>query len=311
MNDIDFLNAINSSLLDLENNLFKEKNEDYPNIFILGLPRSGTTLLAQVLFNNLDIKCTNNLMSKFWETPLIGLKLSELILKNKYSDYKSTYGKAKNISDPHEFSWFWHKHLKIYDIEAYNPALASEEIDWIFFKNVLVNFNHISKKIFIHKPLELIGYHLECFYKLFEKGIFIYIDRPLNEIACSLVDARLNYYGNINTWWGSYPPIEIYKKVKNKNFDKQISAQVFYLKKMYQEKFKLIDKKRLINVTYSDLCKNPQLIIDKVKKLSQNLDCEILQTDKPPLFSPSKTIYKRGDIYSKIVTELCKLQDEK
>lgn len=309
MKEMDFLNNLNGSLINLESQLLKNVDEKYPNIFILGLPRAGTTLLAQMLFNNLDIQCTNNLMAKFWDTPLVGLKLSELVISREKSDYSSTYGKTNVISDPHEFSWFWHKHLKLNDIEIYNPVAAAENIDWDNFKKILINFNHISKKPLIHKPLELIGYHLERFYKLLGKGIFIYIERPIKDIACSLVNARLKYYSDVNKWWGSYPTNDVFCRIKNENYAIQIASQVFYLEKMYQKEFEIINNDRLIKITYNDLCIQPQSVIDKIKKISKNLNFEIKQICNPITFTPSKKIYSE-ELYSKVISEINKLQND-
>src|SRR5437764_1046201 len=109
--DYEFLLRFNKNLEELESSLVMENvEEEYPNIFILGLPRSGTTLINQLIFNALDVGCTNNLMARFWDAPLCGTMLSKIILgKAKSNSYTSSYAASDNIMSPHQFAYFWRK----------------------------------------------------------------------------------------------------------------------------------------------------------------------------------------------------------
>src|SRR5581483_9026315 len=79
VSDYDFLTGLNKQLIPLESELLDMNvTEEFSNIFILGLPRSGTTLLSQIIFNNLDLACTNNLIARFWDAPLCGTHLSKI-----------------------------------------------------------------------------------------------------------------------------------------------------------------------------------------------------------------------------------------
>ncbi len=289
LNDKLFLKEFNKNLLNIEQKLkIDDIDENYPNIFLLGLPRSGTTLLSQILFNNLDISCTNNLIAKFWKAPLTGCYLSKLTIgKTKSSSYHSDYGQTKDIYSPHEFSWFWHELLKIKDITVYNPSQADEIIDWNNVRKILLNFNRIYENVFIHKVLELGIYHIKRFNNLFKKSIFIFIERNPKDIAISLANSRIAKYNDLDIWWSSYP-LE-YTELKSLPYWEQIAGQVYHLSKMYEEKIKLIDKERLIKIRYNDLCINPQKLLDNVKtKIKKLFDYEITQINTPRSFEVSK-----------------------
>ena len=58
----DFLAQLNENLADQEENLYKDYEIDFPFIFVFGLPRSGTTLITQVIAQSLNIGYINN----FW-----------------------------------------------------------------------------------------------------------------------------------------------------------------------------------------------------------------------------------------------------
>ena len=149
MRDQEFFQRLNMDLTGLENELFNSAiSEKYPNFFILGLPRSGTTMLNQLLFNCLNIACTNNLMAKFWETPLVGAYLSKTLLgKYKPQKYDSVYGKNNDIASPHEFSYFWHRLLSIKpsDIETYNADNIKNILNWNRIRLTFLNINLLYK----------------------------------------------------------------------------------------------------------------------------------------------------------------------
>ena len=105
-----FLQKFSLSLDTLESELESGEDEVYSNIFVMGLPRSGSTLLTQILYNNTDLYCTNNLIARFWDTPLVGTQLSKLTIpKVALSEYETFYGRTFVIDQPHEFSRFKHQ----------------------------------------------------------------------------------------------------------------------------------------------------------------------------------------------------------
>ncbi|MFB6307128.1 MAG: hypothetical protein ABEH43_09120, partial [Flavobacteriales bacterium] len=120
-----FFEKFNDSLLDMNDNLFRINPSPNINFFVMGLPRSGTTLLTQLLYNTLDIDCINHFVAKFWKTPLVGCYFSKYFLNNQNAiNYSSKYAKSWQIRAPHEFSWFWHRAflIDIGKINEYNPV---------------------------------------------------------------------------------------------------------------------------------------------------------------------------------------------
>lgn len=286
MNDMDsaeFLIKLNDSLLELETELNKSLVEEkYPNIFILGLPRSGTTLLTQLIFNCFDVSCTNNLMAKYWKTPLVGAHLSKILIGDfKPNCFDSFYGKDSNISSPHEFSYFWHDILKLDENNLFKRDTQSCSIDWVKLKNKFININNVFEKTVVYKPLELVGYFLNEFYSNFEKSFFIYIERNYKDVIFSLAKGRLDYYGDINKWFSSIPPNK--EDIDSEPYFTQIPSQVFNLRDFYFKKLKSIPEDRYIKIRYEDLCRNPMIVLNKVaEKLKNIFNFELKIINKPP-----------------------------
>ena len=103
-----FLIRLNNNLARTEHLYFQPVQEQLPNIFIIGAPRSGTTLLSQLITFVLDIGYINNFIARFWEAPLQGIRLSNIINTNlRQISFNSTHGVTSNLNGPHEFGYYW------------------------------------------------------------------------------------------------------------------------------------------------------------------------------------------------------------
>lgn len=99
-----------SKMLALNNQLTYEPGEfsdEYANIFIFGLARSGTTLVSQLIADNTDLGYINNLSASFWENPQYGVYLSLHLGVQTRISYGSDLGRTETIGDISEFGYFW------------------------------------------------------------------------------------------------------------------------------------------------------------------------------------------------------------
>ena len=264
-----FLQKFTLSLNTLESELESGEDEVYSNIFVMGLPRSGSTLLTQILYNNTDLYCTNNLIARFWETPLVGTQLSKLTIpKVALSEYESFYGRTFGIDQPHEFSRFWHQAIKLDDFENYDPQAIAEDIDWSQIKSKIINMNKILGGGIVFKPMELVGFHLNSMAENFEKSLFIYIERDSIDVAISILRARES--SGSDEWWGSYPPAKIFQRVKNLSLIDQIAHQVCYFRSLYEKYFSDTNNLQLFRINYRELCESPNQVLGEIKKAISN-----------------------------------------
>ncbi len=286
----EFITQMNASLIDLEHSLrCDEEDEHHANIMILGLPRSGTTLLAQTLFHTLDVACTNNLVARFWQTPLVGMSLSESVLgRQRLPSFSSSFGRTEVVTDPHEFSWFWQRHL-LFDTLAgtYDYGSVRHRINWRELKRDLVGMNCVADRPLVHKPLEFAGYFIDDFVRMLPCSVFVHIERDPAEVARSIAHGRLARAGNIDTWWSSYP--REYPELATRQFADQIGGQVHYLSEMYKTALDRIPEPRLVRTTYQDLCADPMTLVERVStsaKSTAGHDIAVIGRAGP--FTPSR-----------------------
>lgn len=299
--EFDFLKKMNSSLTALNEQLLTDRSEDFPNIFIMGLPRSGTTFLSQLIHNSLNVCTFNNLSAKFWEAPLVGAYLSKMVVPDKKNNVsRSYYAHTDEIEEPHEFSYFWRKQLLLENSYSLIRKEQKGCIDWNRLKNTLIGLNHIYQKCGVYKTLEYTGYFLSDFYELFPKSIYIYIYRDSFSVAKSIYKARRDY--SVEDWWGTVPPE--YHKLKDLSLYEQIAGQVYYLEKFYEESMSKLDNDRLIRVNYSDLCAHPNTFLDKLtSRIMSQFNFEVTQINTPESSVESSSSLGEGienELYSEL-----------
>lgn len=262
-----FLESMNRVLEEKEQSEYLDLEIEYPLIFVVGLPRSGTTLLTQIIAHGLKIGYINNITARFWSAPLHGLKLSDTLLgKNQTPKFKSEYGATESLSDIHEFGYFWRKRLNKKGFESITQAKKLEsEIDWNELKKVLANIQNYAQSGFVFKNIYG-SYHISKLDKLLQKTLWVYVERDPLDVAISNLNARNKFYGDPGKWWSYVPPE--YDKIKDLEAYPQIAGQIHYLKKFYyQELVKLSDsKKNEVFIHYEDLCANPSAFLDSIQQ---------------------------------------------
>jgi len=230
---------------------YSNKEFQWPPIFIIGPPRSGSTLLYQLLTHRYKFAYLQNQMEPHnYSIALDALK--KIDLHEKYaSDFQSVHGATKKPNGPHEGGFFWRRFFPR-DIHDYVPEHNLSEIEGFEIRNTLKFLEHHFDLPFLSKNMEA-GMRLHSLQKLFPEALYIVVKRDPRAIASSLLKVRLDMYGAKEEWW-SIRPKQYIDLIKLPYFE-QVAYQVVYI---YQAIFDdLIDPGRSINVQYEDLCKKP------------------------------------------------------
>jgi len=164
-----------------------------PPIFIVGAPRSGTTLLTQVLISSFELGYIDNISSKFWTNPLMGVIISNAIEPFQdriLSDYSSNIGFTKGANGPHEFGYFWKRWFsygKTHELtDAELKRIPSNEIQKEIHQ--LSSFFNIP---FLFKNAVAITLQVAFLARIFPKAIFLYCNRdPLFNAQSLLLSTK-------------------------------------------------------------------------------------------------------------------------
>lgn len=273
-----FLKEINGDLQVAERDLLKKEMKEYPIVLVVGALRSGTTLLTQWLANTKQFSYATNVLSRFYETPIIGAKIQRLLFDEKYNfrneilnfstkvDYISENGKTKGALAPNEFWYFWRRFFKYENLSVdYMPDNELEKVfDKDVFRKELMGIANVFDKPIVLKAM-IANYNIEFLDKILNKVIFIHIRRnPYTNIA-SILDARKKQYGDINKWYSFRIP-EIHELLKIHNPIEQIAGQIYYNNKAICEALSNVSEDRKIEIQYEDFCENPLAVYNSLRE---------------------------------------------
>lgn len=280
-----------------------------PNLFIFGLPRSGTTLLYQTIVKSLDIGYVNNLMARFWRAPLFGATLSKDVLgEDRSIELESVYATTKGPYGPHEFGYFWQHWLNIKNIEdTLDFNKGSVNVKWEQLNNVLGCVQDTFDKGLVFKTMYVANYIRE-FAQNFSMPLFIYIQRNPADVALSILEGRKAYYGDKSMWWSTFS--ENYFELEKLPYYKQIAGQVRSLRKTYEESLKLVNPDQVVRINYADLCENPDGLISEIQGRLNNLygyQQDRLIKNVSPLNKRSFSLEKLDEEKQKLINEITDL----
>ena len=271
----EFLSHLNERLDGMDDNLNVD-GKAFHNIFIVGAPRSGTTILNQLFAGCSDVGYVNNLMATFWRAPIAGALLSNRWMSQKYFSGVSAFGVTKDIREPHEFGGFWREQLHYPGIEQKAEA---QGVDWNHLKNTLNNISRVFHRPVVYKVFQLY-WHIREFHQVSPESKWIWIQRDTVDNAVSLLNSRRKKVGGVNAWLsakplgiepylGDNPHLEVVSQVELIN-----SWLECELGKLSAENWKRITYESLSNETeavFNDLCYwcEIDVIADKLSEASK------------------------------------------
>lgn len=277
-----FLFALNTFLENFEFRI--PTKPSHPVIFILGMSRSGTTVVYQTLVKYLQLGYPNNLIARFWRNPCIGTLLSRSIFgSDKSISFRSFFGNTPSITDPHEFGHFW-KHWFGFRNDC-TDVLSPEELnrtDWVGLSKLLQDMTRCFGMPVLFKQLAL-GFQAHLLSIKIPESHFIYVYRPSVDIASSLLKTRRERYGSEAIWFGLKPPK--WQQLLNQSPLEQICRQVEICTRLIHEQVTKISPERLCTIDYDHFRKFPMEVVQKIKSafgLAYDLSHEVLDTTPPP-----------------------------
>lgn len=250
---------------------------DYPVFYLIGTPRSGSTLFTQWIASTKAFAYPSNFLSRFYKAPYIGALIYEMVTNDKYQyrdefvdineeiNFSSSIGKTKGFKAPHEFWYFWRR---FFDFPEPPSAGATflKEFDADTYKKEVLLLQKAFKKPILFKS-HIINPYINEFSNLVEQAYFIHLYRdPISTIR-SLLKARKKWTGSRGKWF-SWKPRK-YDKIKDMDVYHQVAGQVYFLEKEILKKRSNLGNKYL-SFSYEELCSDPEDIYKKIKDKVDN-----------------------------------------
>ena len=272
-------------------NLYGNQKLKHQPIFIIGAPRTGSTIFYQTLTNQLNVLYINNLNCLLNKNLFFGFWCSFKLFKQRaHNCFQSDLGRTTSLNSPSECGEFWYRWLPTYK-HVIDKGETSEKIINQIRIEISAVINYYDKPLVIGNNNA--GLRIGLLKEIFPDAKYIVINRDPFFVAQSLLLARKKIHGDIINWWGMMP--KNYNKLLKKSPTVQVVSQYYFInKQIYQDLESYVNKDSWIEVKYSQLSDKKEITIDKIKKF--------LKFDKERKFFENNNVIENKEI--KIKQEL-------
>lgn len=255
------LSTMNEALAESHDALLGEAVDAPPTIHVIGSPRSGTTLLTQVLATGLDVSYVNNLVAAFWRAPVYGVRLSQKLLPDaRPTGFTSCCGRTSGIAEPHEFGYFWSDLLGYAELRQQAKSFEST-IDWQRVRRVLAGMTQAAGCPVLFKSF-LLAWHLRRATEEMPATRWVWVRRDPVDTAISILRARRSVYGDESRWFGVMPLQ--YNWLRHESPETQAAGQVYFFERAIEEQAATLPAGALTCVNYEELVISPQQVVTRV-----------------------------------------------
>lgn len=225
----------------------------HPPVFIIGSPRSGTTLLYQILLQRYHFAYFSNFMAKFYKIPVFAFWFSNVILNSKKHpvDFESFYGQTATLMGPHEAGRFWYRWFPQGD-HIYVPPGTTSESKLQELRQEILAMSAIAKAPVLVKNTYN-SMRIAPIIEAFPESCFIVLNRDPLDTAQSILKGRIKFTGHKEQWW-ALPPKEI-DKIRDHPYWEQVVEQVYYVYEQIAHDKARFGIERFYDVEYEKLCK--------------------------------------------------------
>lgn len=288
--------AVNDHLYDLETQLVSGYTEpQYPTIFICGPPRSGTTLLMQLVIACFKVGYVNNLMARFWKVPYIGAVLAHELRQrqpHRSPEFVSELGATYGYEGPHEFGFFW-QYWFPYNETHQTSEEDLQKQDKPRFRQELAAMESIFDAPLAFKNGIVLSLNIPTLATLFPKAVFLVCQREPVYVAQSILQSRMKTQRDKETWWSVKP--QEYTWLKTFPYSEQIAGQVYYTEKRIHKSLATLAPHRFLTLNYHHVCTNPTQQMERIQTLVDQAGYQLQPTGFQPITFDNTNAQKLPD----------------
>lgn len=235
-----------------------------PQLFIVGLPRCGATLVYQYIIHRLHVAYFTNGAGNRHYIPCITTTIQKLFRKPYISDFKSNYGRVSGPMAPREAGKIWGL---FFEGDKYQTFEDIPEQNRKNLYNLITCIQKIFGDVpFVNKNVRN-SLHIDALSKIFPESRFLIVERNIEDVALSILRGRKLIHGDYKIWFSVKP--RNYNQIKDLPIVEQIYHQIKDITECIKESIQKIDLYRVKLLKYEDFCKNPEIVIKQFSDIFQ------------------------------------------
>lgn len=274
----------------------------HPVVFIVGPPRSGTTLLAQVLAATGQFTFPSNLVARFYGSLAFAARVQEVlepILPKADSEFVSNFGRTKEWWEPSEFGFFWERHFPFGDCHELTEEQLSRADADRFVKELAAFEAGTGRPIFLKAIL--LTYHLSFLHRLVPTALFVRVTRSATYVIQSILLMRRRLFGDFQTWW-SIRPRNWRQLAELPNPVEQVAGQVSSVDQALNGACSQIPSGNWVTISYESFCDDTRAELSKLASALAELGYPLdIDERVPASFKPSRSRKVDNVMYERIL----------
>jgi hypothetical protein len=226
-------------------------------LFIVSLPRSGSTLFYLLLLQRFRLCYFSNLMARLPDSPVtVGRLIRHLGGASPPRSLANHFGNTRGWAAPNQgwaiFNRWLPGHLDYIDPARLDPAAVEE------MRRTVTALQHcfgapFASKWQRHAP------RLRALAAAFPEALFVHLRRSAEMTAQSILAGRREFLSDERAWLSARP--RNYEAIRNLSPVEQVCEQVCGLERDIAEDRRLIGEDRFFTTTYEDLCADPETVL--------------------------------------------------
>lgn len=246
----------------------------WPVVFIVGVPRSGTTLVLQWLARSGLVAWPSNFLARFYRAPYLGARIQQMLTDPAYAfrdefaelasgtgGLRSDLGKTRGLLAPNEFWYFWRRFFPDPADEWETAEPRGREPVWRFAAELAL-LEAAFERPFALKAM-IADWNIPFLDRLFPRAVFLHVRRDPRFNAQSLLEARVRFFGDAGQWYSFRPPE--YEELRRLRAEEQVAGQVLCTRRAVEEALSALPRERRLTVDYERFCERPQAVLDDLR----------------------------------------------
>ena len=231
-----------------------------PVVFILGLPRSGTTLVSQYLVHRLELAYWTNGVGRHPRAPVV----TTLLEKRRgpyHSDFRSHYGKVEGRTAPREAGSLWGR---FFDLERPTRFDELRPGDAERLRNLVAATQRVfGGAPFVNKNVKHM-LRIDALARIFPESLFLVVRRRMQDVALSILRARVESL-DPTRWWSVRTPD--WERLLLLPLEQQVAGQVRGLRRQLGVDLSALPRERVLQLDYERFCREPDATLGPLRRM--------------------------------------------
>ncbi len=242
--------------------LSRARGEDFPPpVFVVGPPRSGTTLVYEALVGTFQFAYISNLAHRLYRTPVAATSLGMRSIDAYEPRYESKWGHVSGWAAPNEAGWVWDRWFTSHD-DAVSPA--PDEKATASMRDTVGALSSLMRGPFLNKNVNH-SVWMPYLAQAFPGATFVEVRRGAVESARSMLKARRDEGGDKHLHeWSSVKP-RGWAKFSGENPETQCVAQAVLVARQIEEDAARLDPVQRLTISYDEFCADPAKSLEDVR----------------------------------------------